>query len=304
MLSVARILRIGVVGMMALVVAACGSSVPASIADRKPGVASPALPPSAATKPATPVPVTPPVAVPQVPTEPQVEVKPIAAPPTIEARPIEVRPIEVRPPTAPVPVPETAPPAIPAQKPSAASLRAELKTEPRAFKAPYSDEALAAMQRGDGREASKPEARAPATEVKPPPVTIAKPEAVPVDPDAVDWMWPTGGRVIESFEANAKGLAIAGRLGDPVMAAGGGRVIFIGNGPPGYGQLVIIKHNDTFISAYAHNSRILVKEGAAVKRGQKIAEVGASDTDRPKLHFEIRRAGKPVDPAAHLPERR
>ena len=87
------------------------------------------------------------------------------------------------------------------------------------------------------------------------------------------------------------------------MAAGTGRVIYVGSTIRGYGQLVIIKHNETYLSAYAHNSRILVKEGQSVTRGQKIAEIGQTDADRPKLHFEIRRAGKPVDPLAYLPDR-
>lgn len=309
-------LRVAVVCMIGLVIGACASSVPAPIADRKPGVPSPALPPSAVAKPATPPVVAPPVA--QVPAEPQVEVKPIAAPPTIEARPIEVRPLEARPIIVPVPapIPEGTPPvgappvALTPQKPSAPSLRAELKTEPRAFKAPYSDENLAALQRGDEprRDAAKPEARVPDVKPAAPPVAAVKPEAAPLasapEGDTVEWIWPAPGRVLDNFETNTKGVSISGRLGEAVLAAAGGRVVYSGSGLKGYGQLVIIKHNETFLSAYAHNSRILVKEGDAVKRGQKIAEIGATDTDRPKLHFEIRQSGKPVDPTAYLPTRR
>jgi lipoprotein NlpD len=294
--------RIAVVGMLGLTIVGCASTTPAPIDNRRPGVPSPALPPSVViTKPAAPVA---PVAVQQVPAEPQVEVKGIAPLPSIEARPIEVRPLtasvpqpapESAPVVAPIPVP---PVAIPPQKPSASSptsLRAELKTEPRAFKAPYSDENFAALQRGDEprRDAPKPEAR----DVKPPIASAP-------DGDAVEWIWPVPGRVLDNFETNTKGVSISGRLGEAVVAAGAGRVVYSGSGLRGYGQLVIIKHNETFLSAYAHNSRILVKEGDAVKRGQKIAEVGATDTDRPKLHFEIRRSGKPVDPIALLPERR
>ena len=105
------------------------------------------------------------------------------------------------------------------------------------------------------------------------------------------------------FEGNNKGVGIGGKTGEPVFAAGGGRVVYIGTGLRGYGQLIIIKHNDTYLSAYAHNSKILVKEAQPVTKGQKIAEIGATDADRPMLHFEIRKNGKPVDPLTYLPER-
>jgi lipoprotein NlpD len=307
--------RMVVAGLVGLLIAGCASTTPAPIDIRRPGVPSPALPAPVVTKPVAPVA---PVAVTQVPAEPQVEVKAIAPQPSIEARPIEVRPIitsvpapapePVPPVAAPIPVPPVASPPQKPSPPTPASLRAELKTEPRAYKTPYSDENLAALQRGEEprRDAPKPEARVP--EVRPP-VAVVKPDAPPVaatppDPDAVDWMWPAAGRVLDNFETNTKGVSISGRLGESVLAAGPGRVVYSGSGLRGYGQLVIIKHNETFLSAYAHNSRILVKEGDAVRRGQKIAEIGATDTDRPKLHFEIRRSGKPVDPIAFLPERR
>jgi lipoprotein NlpD len=110
--------------------------------------------------------------------------------------------------------------------------------------------------------------------------------------------------VIDKFdEKRNKGIAIAGKEGDPVVASADGQVVYSGSGLRGYGNLVILKHNDDFISAYAHNRQILVKQGQMVKRGQRIAEVGRSDTTQPKLHFEIRRQGKPVDPLAYLPPR-
>jgi lipoprotein NlpD len=104
-------------------------------------------------------------------------------------------------------------------------------------------------------------------------------------------------------ELKNKGVDIAGRAGDPVLAAADGRVVYAGSGLRGYGNLVILKHNNTFLTAYAHNQSLLVKEDQAVKQGQKIAEMGSSDADRVKLHFEIRRLGKPVDPARYLPAR-
>lgn len=122
--------------------------------------------------------------------------------------------------------------------------------------------------------------------------------------DDVAWTWPAAGPIITPFdETRNKGIDIAGKLGDPVYAAGDGRVVYAGSSLRGYGNLVIIKHNATYLSAYAHNSKLLVKEGDVVKRGQRIAEMGASDADRVKLHFEIRKQGKPVDPSKWLPPR-
>lgn len=118
------------------------------------------------------------------------------------------------------------------------------------------------------------------------------------------WQWPAAGSLIATFdEARNKGIAIAGKEGDPVVAASDGQVVYSGSGLRGYGNLVIIKHTDDFISAYAHNRQILVKQGQAVKRGQRIAELGKTDSNVPKLHFEIRQRGKPVDPLKYLPPR-
>lgn len=124
------------------------------------------------------------------------------------------------------------------------------------------------------------------------------------DDDELGWFWPAQGPVVAQFEeARNKGIAISGKLGDPVMASADGRVVYAGSGLRGYGNLVIIKHNETFLTAYAHNQKLLVKEDQAVKRGQKIAEMGNTDADRVMLHFEIRRRGKPVDPTRLLPAR-
>ncbi|TVP88301.1 MAG: LysM peptidoglycan-binding domain-containing protein [Pseudomonadaceae bacterium] len=120
------------------------------------------------------------------------------------------------------------------------------------------------------------------------------------------WSWPAEGPLIARFHSNDslnKGIDIAGDLGQPVKAAAAGSVVYAGRGLIGYGEMVIIKHNDTYLSAYAHNNRLLVDEGDTVKAGQKIAEMGSSGTDRVKLHFEIRQRGKPVDPLGYLPKR-
>jgi lipoprotein NlpD len=120
------------------------------------------------------------------------------------------------------------------------------------------------------------------------------------------WAWPSSGILIGKFSSNGslnKGIDIAGDLGQPVLAASDGSVVYAGSGLRGYGELVIIKHSDTYVSAYGHNRRLLVREGQQVKVGQTIAEMGSTGTDRVKLHFEIRRQGKPVDPLEFLPRR-
>ncbi len=128
--------------------------------------------------------------------------------------------------------------------------------------------------------------------------------ATPMGEDEVAWIWPTNGSLLAGFdEVKNKGLDISGKAGDPILAAGDGRVVYAGAGLRGYGNLIILKHNNTYLTAYAHNQTLLVKEDQAVRKGQKIAEMGNSDADRVKLHFEIRRQGKPVDPAQYLPAR-
>lgn len=117
-------------------------------------------------------------------------------------------------------------------------------------------------------------------------------------------MWPASGAIGGTFEeGRSKGLSILGKAGDPVYAAADGRVVYAGSGLRGYGNLVIVKHNGTYLTAYAHNQTLLVKEDQAVRRGQKIAEMGSTDSDRVQLHFEVRRQGKPMDPLRLLPQR-
>jgi lipoprotein NlpD len=147
--------------------------------------------------------------------------------------------------------------------------------------------------------APTPSAAAPT----PAPASVARaPEATAEDD--VPWGWPTAGvpTVLAGFdEARNKGLDIGGKAGDPVLASADGRVVYAGAGLRGYGNLIILKHNNTYLTAYAHNQALLVKEDQTVRKGQKIAEMGNSDADRVKLHFEIRRQGKPVDPTKYLP---
>ncbi|TAK90943.1 MAG: LysM peptidoglycan-binding domain-containing protein [Burkholderiaceae bacterium] len=169
------------------------------------------------------------------------------------------------------------------------------KTSPKGEKIAYSDRTYAELT----GTPVQPQAQTPAV--------VAPPETKPAvaAPGALSWAWPADGKVIEPFdESRHKGLAIAGKRGDPVRAAADGRVVYVGNGMRGYGNMIVVSHSDGYLSVYAHNDKILVEEKQVVKQGQKIAEIGASDTDRPKLHFEIRYQGKPTDPAKYLPERK
>ncbi len=165
-------------------------------------------------------------------------------------------------------------------------------TTPKAVKLPYSEAALASLQST---------VVAPRPAAPPVPDTTAPKQGD--EADAVAWSWPTHGKILANFNENGgpKGLQIAGELGQPVLASAAGRVVYTGSGLRGYGNLVIIKHNNTYLSAYAHNRQILVKQGDNVTRGQRIAEMGNSDANQVMLHFEIRREGKPVDPIKFLP---
>lgn len=134
--------------------------------------------------------------------------------------------------------------------------------------------------------------------------TTAVPQDAATTEDQVSWGWPAQGPVLAGYdEVKNKGLDLGGAAGDAVLAAADGRVVYAGSGLRGYGNLIIVKHNNTYLTAYAHNQSLLVKEDQMVRKGQKIAEMGSSDADRVKLHFEVRRQGKPVDPAKYLPAR-
>ncbi|AUN96456.1 peptidase [Pseudazoarcus pumilus] len=195
-------------------------------------------------------------------------------------------------------------------EPSQPAAEVPLIDSPRGGRTEYSDEAWAAIN--PQILPSEPPLPIPSPPDTPPaqpaPAEPSEPaeKPAPAAPAAVEapWLWPAAGEVIEGFdESSNKGLDIAGEPGDPVVAAAAGSVVYSGSGLRGYGKLVIIKHEDDFLTAYAHNRDLLVKEGDKVSKGQKIAELGSTDADRPKLHFEIRKQGKPVDPAKFLPAR-
>jgi lipoprotein NlpD len=160
---------------------------------------------------------------------------------------------------------------------------------------------------------SKPRSHPPATAAQPASdhraassaASRSKPAASGGDTGPIRWQWPHTGRIIARFgggEPANKGIDLAGKAGDPVKAAASGEVVYAGNGLLGYGNLVILNHDQRYLSAYAHNSRIFVREGDKVKAGEKIAEVGSTGTTRAMLHFEIRRDGNPVDPLRYLPK--
>lgn len=206
----------------------------------------------------------------------------------------------------------TSPVAMPTPQERAAPV--PRKTQPRGDKRPYTEAAMAEVQKGESGNGIARGERAdgtpdtPATSV--PAAPAARPAIVPgatvtaTDNERLSWMWPSDGRIVATFdEGKNKGIDIAGRAGQPVVAAGSGKVMYAGSGIRGYGNLVIVKHSNNLLSAYAHNRAILVKEGANVAKGQVIAEMGDSDADSVKLHFEIRQQGKPVDPTRFLPAR-
>jgi len=174
------------------------------------------------------------------------------------------------------------------------------KTAPRGDKKPYSESNLAEVQKEENPKAVTVEKERPAASG----ALAAGSMVTANDDEKLSWMWPSNGKIIATFdEGRNKGIDIAGKLGQQVMAAGSGKVMYAGSGIRGYGNLVIVKHSNNLLSAYAHNRTILVKEGQNVSKGQAIAEMGDSDADTVKLHFEIRQQGKPVDPSKFLPSR-
>jgi lipoprotein NlpD len=185
-------------------------------------------------------------------------------------------------------------------------------TGPKGEKKPYSEAALAELQRADNGNGKGVAAAPPAPTPTPvvarpsvaPPIAAPSVPAPAADEEKLSWIWPSEGKVIATFdEGKNKGVDIAGKAGQQVVAAGAGKVMYAGSGIRGYGNLVIVKHSNSLLSAYAHNRTIVVKEGQSVTKGQMIAEMGDSDTDSVKLHFEIRQQGKPVDPSRFLPNR-
>ena len=206
---------------------------------------------------------------------------PVATTSPIGSESVEARPLGT--PTAPTTIP-----------PSSSS--APLKTGPLGVKRAYSDAAFAEMSKPDG---DAPVAAAPAVAPATP-----SPSAAVAPASAVSWAWPASGKPGATFlDGKTKGIDIPGKAGDAVLAAADGKVTFAGTGVRGYGNFVIVKHTSDLLSVYAHNRANLVKEGAVVTKGQKIAEMGSSDTDSVNLHFEIRSDSKPVDPMKYLPAR-
>ncbi|MCS6811096.1 MAG: peptidoglycan DD-metalloendopeptidase family protein [Tepidimonas sp.] len=193
--------------------------------------------------------------------------------------------LRVVPPTA---TPESAAPGVATQPVTSAAV------QPRPLPAEASPSAPAAAPAATPAPAAAPSSAA-ASPTRPAPVAAG---------ESISLVWPARGPILYAFdETRNKGIGIGGKAGDPVLAAADGRVVYAGSDLRGYGNLIIIKHNNTYLTAYAHNQSLLVKEDQTVRQGQKIAEMGSSDADRVKLHFEVRRQGKPVDPMTLLPSR-
>lgn len=286
-------------GLLAAIVAGCATNRPAPVIERLPPQAkAPAAP---AAKPAARAAVTPETARPEFYTvkagdtlysialEFGLDYRELAAWNNIEPARIRVgQQLRLAPPRGAVASPLRAPAGSVEAQPlggERSAVAGGAKAEPKGVRVPYSDQSYAQM-----------------SGLKPEPAAPAKPAPAAKGDDDIEWIWPVSGKVVSPFnEASNKGIGIAGKMGQPVVAAGPGRVIFSGTGIRGLGKLIVIKHNEKYLSVYAHNRELLVKEGQSVTRGQKIAEMGNTDADQVKLHFEIRLLGKPVDPAGLLP---
>lgn len=273
-------------GCAALILAGCAAPHPAPIVRREPvspaktAVEAPAAPPQAvapSTEAPPPVegPIVTPVQTGQTPAAP-IESRPLPGVASSPGRPLS--------PIAPV------------------LAGGAVRTEPSAAKQPYSDALLARLRESAPPVAEPGQARNGQTAAADRDGGRTVSSGGP--PSAQGFIWPASGPVLQGFsEPKSMGVSIGGKPGDPVVAAADGRVIFSGPGPRGYGNLLIVKHDNDTLSVYAHNRALLAREGTVVKRGQRIAELGDSGTDRPKLHFEIRKQGKPVDPVDYLPAR-
>lgn len=218
--------------------------------------------------------------------------------------------IEPRPGDVPTPVASTTPPATATAAPAAAAPSTApvgmAKIETRSLDGKPMPATPAAVAKPLTPAATtSPQASAASTPAAP--VAAADPadnDTANKEAQEPSWQWPVAGPLLGGFEeGRRKGLLLGGKAGDPVLAAADGRVVYAGSGLRGYGNLIIIKHNSQFLTAYAHNQTLLVKEDQVVRKGQKVAEMGSTDADRVQLHFEIRKQGKPIDPAKSLPAR-
>ena len=208
----------------------------------------------------------------------------VTAKPVVPASRIESRPLDAKPANAAV----------------TGGVAATTKPAATVAAAPTAPATSAAMTAASGAAASSSPNAAPVAASPTAPFAEAKDK----EADEPAWAWPAAAPVVAGFEeGKRKGMVFGGKAGDPVMAAADGRVVYAGSGLRGYGNLVIIKHNANYLTAYAHNQSLNVKEDQVVRKGQKIAEMGSTDADRVQLHFEIRKQGKPVDPSKSLPGR-
>jgi lipoprotein NlpD len=270
---------------------ACGTKTPAPVVSRTgPGSQSPA---PVVVRPAPPVVASAPA---PGPAASDTQSAPVRTG-TIDNKPLETKPLDKPPIIA----------GSSASTPPVASAASMIRTQPKGLKRPYSDNALAELRAAD----------APAVQVAPPtPAPVVVVPATPVPPVAVvstpassdakatQLAWPSTGKVMQGFgKDKSTGMSFAGKIGDPVAAAADGKVIFSNSTLPQYGKMIIVKHDDDTHTVYAHNKTLLVKDGQQVKRGQKIAELGDSGATEPKLYFEVRSKGKPVDPQKLLPPR-
>jgi len=306
-----RFSRLGLATVGVLLLVACGARPPAPVVDRssvspraaeaaRVGPATAARP--VAVKPTQVPPAAPPVAVAQ-PFPARPAASSASRPSAVESVANEAPLIQVetiRSDSAPI----ASPPGRPVSGMGSATASAPVQTQPPTPVAPPPMPSAAP---------APPQAVVPSVSATPPPVAVqspptasAQPSAAPRDPSSASprFIWPARGPVLEAFsESQNPALYLDGRPGDPVIAAADGRVIFSGQGPKGYGNLIIVRHDDQFLSVYGHNRTLLAKDGDQVKQGQTIAELGSSDSDRPRLRFEIRRDGRPVDPVKLLPTR-
>jgi lipoprotein NlpD len=284
-----------------LVLAACTASKPAPIVNRT----GPGSAPTSVNTPSVP---RPPV-VASVPTAPTPTPSDVQSAPVrtgnIDTKPLETKPLDVKP--APVvSSPSTVQPPLSPPSPPLASV---MRTQPKGLKRPYSDTLLAELKAADAPPvvvaAVPTPAVTPTPSVDPKAAAASDPKAASLASALASQLaWPSAGKVIQSFgKDKSTGMVFSGKIGDPISAAADGKVIFSNTTLPQYGKMIIVKHDDDTHSVYAHNKTLLVKEGQSVKKGQKIAELGDSGATQPKLYFEVRKQGKPVDPQKLLAAR-